>query len=189
MDSRGGCAEPDSNTDLEFDVVRVQLMKTGADDVFAGTTKVVVTVEDQDCLSSFYADESPELAQTGDDGSAIFDEWTGRLCDPTESFAKGKTMVDCNIESIEQTIEGMGGINTLSVTYEIEDADMNMRMLAFGPLPTEELAGCTPQIRLAIEGAEGYGDDGIRIWKPESYGNGGRAAAGQGAPLAITVAR
>jgi hypothetical protein len=177
------CADSDSE---DFDVVLVQLQKASAEDPFSGTASVVLQFEYGDCLTTFYRQEHTEYAQDGIEGEDVFNEWADRICDDGEFFAD-KTMVGCEVESIDQTFSDATDMNFLRVEYNIFETSMDLKHLAFGPLPNEEFAGCNPTVRLSVGGVQGFAENGVLLWSLQSFSNMGNAAAGQGAAVQVTV--
>jgi hypothetical protein len=180
-----GCPEEEPE---DYGTINYFFDRAGAEDPFTGTTEVVLSADYlDDCLAGedgFYT-TNPQYLKDGKDGAAAFEEWAGRLCDPGEDFnARG---IDCEVKVIEQ-IDATDRF-TLRVTYEIFDDDMTQRELAFGPLPTEHLAGCEPRVQLFGDAAFGRNSQGDVIWSVQTLPGSPTAATNQGAPMIIEIKR
>src|SRR5690606_26146763 len=120
----------------------------------------------------------------GVDGAPVFgtsedggEGWRDRLCEPAPSD------VPCGVISFRQLT------TRLTVTYEIFDDKMEGLELPFGPLPTEELAGCIPQINQVAEAqVQGQNNEGTQIWQAVAV-NPPNAETGQGKEMRISAAR
>jgi hypothetical protein len=159
------------------------------DTPFPGTTRIVATMEYLECLSAFY-DQNPALRQEGPDGAKIFgsaalggEGWLERLCTPLVDV-----QIDCEVVEIDQRLEV---IEQLTVVYAVS-GEIEGGRIAFGPLPTAELAQCEagldPRIRVSSNGAvKGTTDDGTVVWETEAFSP-AEAITNQGAPIRIAAA-
>jgi hypothetical protein len=147
-----GCT---TERELEHGAVGLRLVPSEAEtcDVFGRPQQVRAAVHYGQCIAGFY-DAHPEYAQDGELGAAIFggaelggEGWSDRLCE----VDLGGTM-DCTVIALEQVL---GDPSELSVTLGV-GGDACNRMVPVGPLPTAELAGCTP----CVEVAGSWGIDG-----------------------------
>lgn len=177
--SINGCKEPEPES---FGTIRVEMAPANDASVFAGTTRVVATVNYEKCLREWYLDVNPEQQQDGPDGGAVFDEWAERLCTGYDDIP------DCEVEEITQTLIENTNVYTLRVTYQINDpSTLAYRELHIGPLPTEEMAGCNPLVELQASGLSGRNSDNQQIWRISTLPGSNEAATGQGAALSVEI--
>lgn len=160
--------------DVAFALRRVE---SEAGSPFAGTQRVVATLDYRECLVDFYAGD-PDWRQDGELGEPVFEIWQEELC--------ADALFDCAVAEIDQDLESSPP--RLTVTYDVE-GDIEDHEVDFGPLPHASLAGCNggadPIVRLGDASAV-YGEDanGEVIWGIESF-NPDQAATGQGLPITI----
>lgn len=184
MASLTGCQEPEPDN---FGTVKIELAAVNsADEVFGGTTQVVVTMLYGDCLRDFYLQHHPEYQQDGIEGAALFDEWAEKLCDPGL-----EKVIDCEVTSIDQTLIENTSVYQLKVTYQINDpSTLQLGYIHVGPFPTDEFASdCTerPTVELRSNGVLGSDAQGVQIWSIKTLPGSSMAVANQGAPLRIDV--
>jgi hypothetical protein len=186
MASLMGCAEPEPDN---FGVVKIELSPTNpADNIFADTSEIVVTILYGDCLRDFYLQHHPEYQQDGIEGAALFDEWIPKLCDPGL-----EKVIDCEVTDIDQTLIEDTNVYQLKVTYQVKDpSTLQLGYIHVGPFPTDEFAtDCTerPTVELRSNGVLGRNDAKVQIWGIKALPGSSMAVANQGAPLRIDVGK
>lgn len=179
-----GCNPEDK--DLEHGFIKIDPRPRDGENatVFNNTTRIRLTMEYEMCVRDFYARE-PDYAQTGIKGHPVFADseadgegWLDRLCDP-----KDAEQMDCEVRGIAQSLDG----NTLQVEYNINDGVIEPFFLKFGPIPLDELTGCTSLMTLSNNAAQGFAGD-TPIWRTSSWNN-RQGRPNQGAPLVVRVER
>ncbi|MCA9711931.1 MAG: hypothetical protein KDK70_39205 [Myxococcales bacterium] len=178
--STGG--EPDGGSlGMGHGVVHLELRRglSQAEDPFVGTARIEVTLLHLECLRDFY-DANPDWTSSGPLGGPVFDAAASMgLCEPE---AGG---IACTVDDITQTVGAAAG---LTVVYDVQPP-IEDGTLRFGPLPTDELAGCVPVVRVtsgaAVQGLDAMGNT---IWGVESFMP-PEAATDQQAPIVIRAAR
>jgi hypothetical protein len=184
-----GCPDPEPEN---YGTIRIELAPLGGDaNIVAGTATAVVTVNYGQCLQDFYLSRNPAHQQDGVEGSAVFQDWAGRLCSDFDRTP------DCEVVSIEQLLLETDDIYTLKITYKINDpTSINYRELRIGPLPTEDFAGCTgasaedsrPFVTFQGMGAVlGRDAQESQLWRISSYQSPTRGVVGQGAPIKAEI--
>lgn len=179
------CAEPEPE---QFGTVRIEVEPlNGVTDIFNGTTSVSATVHYEACLQDFYLNRMPTHQIDGTEGSAVFAEWTERLC--SSEFSD---IPDCEVTDITQNLFGDNEVYSLVITYKILDpSTIPYREFRVGPLPTEEFAGCPsgvrPRVELRQSGLLGKDAAGSNIWRISTLPASNAAVAEQGAPLRVEV--
>ncbi|HET6585320.1 MAG TPA: hypothetical protein VFG69_17800 [Nannocystaceae bacterium] len=173
VDTSGGGGTTGPDVELQHGFVRVQLQRAASQesDPFAGTERVQITLNYEQCLFDFYVEE-PDWTPTGPDGESVFgsadlggEGWFDRLC-----HVDVPDLVDCEVASIEQQLDP---IPVLRITYVVS-GELDGRVLPFGPLPTAALAGCVdpalPSVRLG-SGSLVVGFDGAnaKIWDGTTF--------------------
>lgn len=179
-----GCQEPEPE---DFGAVKIELSPlNGSQDVFSGTTEVVVTMLYGECLTDFYLRQHPEYQQDGINGADLFNEWIPRLCDPGL-----EKVIDCEVTEIDQTLIEDTNVYQLKVTYQIKDlTTLQLGYIHVGPFPTDEFATeCEgrPTVELRSNGVIGRDAQGTQIWGIKTLPGSSVAVANQGAPLRIDV--
>jgi len=151
----------------QFGFICVELAKAESEesDPFADTATILVTLELDPCLHDFYTETHPEYVN-GPEGTAVFDEWLPRLC--SEEVAPG--LVPCKLELLEFG-KGEGVPMQITMVYRALDAaQIDGRMLLWGPAPLAELAGCEPTARLTTPaGVQGFPENGGPLWSAQSW--------------------
>ena len=182
-----------ASVDLQHGTVKLEFRRGDgvADDPFAGTSAIQITLAYQACLSDFYT-ANPSWTPSGPDGASVFgpyadggEGWQDRLCELGN--------VDCEVVSFQQSLGAASG-SSLQVVYSVTGPIEN-RTLHFGPLPTASLAGCAgsdlPIVRVANNaaalGLDGVPPDGSALWNVQAFSP-GEAAVDQGAAIGIDVA-
>jgi hypothetical protein len=184
-----GC--PPGNEDLEHGFVKLQLTPSEAEtcDIFGGTVVVEITMYYDECLTSYYTG-NPDAQINGRDGELVFggedlggEGWKDRLCEVDVG-----SLVECTVIDFEQELNDMSRFLTvtLAVTGEICN-----RVAPFGPLPTQEKAGCEggslPVVRLTSPGnVRGRDANDAIIWQAGSFSP-FEAATNQGAEIRISA--
>lgn len=156
-----GTTGPDAD---EFGFICVELVKAESEesDPFAGTTMIILTLEYESCLTDFYTVTHPEYFVEGEEGTAVFAEWVGRLC----SEPVAPALVACEVAQFAFNIAKPPF--QMTVEYKALDAaQIDGRTLLWGPAPLAELAGCEPTARLV--NVAGYG--GEQLWSAQSWDN------------------
>ncbi|MCY0995175.1 hypothetical protein OV203_49065 [Nannocystis sp. ILAH1] len=152
----------------EFGFICVELAKAESEesDPFAGTDTIYLTLELDPCLNEFYQTH-PEYVD-GPEGTAVLEEWRGRLC--SETVAPG--LVSCEVDHFETNM-GEGVPTQFTVAYKVLDAaQIDGRTLLWGPAPLAELAGCEPKARLTTPfGVQGFPENGGPLWSAQSWEN------------------
>jgi hypothetical protein len=179
-----GCKDPEPDN---FGAVKIELNPVNTtDNIFGGTTEVVVTMLYQECLTDFYLLHHPEYQQDGIEGAALFEEWKDRLCDPGN-----EKVIDCEVTDMDQTLIEDTNVYQLRVTYKINDlSTLQLGYIHVGPFPTAEFASdCDerPTVELRANGVIGRDADGQQIWGIKTLPGSSVAVANQGAPLRIDV--
>jgi hypothetical protein len=162
-----------------------------ADNPFLGTATVQVTMEYLECLSAFY-DANPSMRQEGPDGAEVFgskelggEGWTDRLCHDKRTDQQAK----CSILEIDQKLEV---VKQLTITYQLEQDNLEGARLLFGPIPTDETAECEAgldaRMRIGVNGAKGKDGSDNTIWDTEAASP-NEVITDQGAPIRIAAAR
>ena len=158
---------------------------------FPGTVKVIATMEYLECLTAFY-DANPGLRQEGPDGAEVFGKkdlggegWTDRLCDSKRTAMQAK----CEILEIRQQLDV---VKQLTITYQIQQDNLEGLRLLFGPIPTTETAECDggldSRMRVGSNGAiKGQDSSGNTVWETEAFSP-AEALTDQGAPIRIAAA-
>ncbi len=143
-------------------------------DPFAGTQKIVVTLDYQPCLIDYYINKSPDMRQTGTKGAFVFEHWKDRLC--TEAVT-GR--IDCEVESLEQVLMETGTeAYRMTATYVTPQPDqLDGRTVLWGPAPLTDYAGCAEGLEASaslssLSGVIGLDADGATIWQVQSFGGG-----------------
>lgn len=134
---------------------RFRRSESGPDPSSVDTVSITMTY--RDCLAAFY-DANPAMRQDGPEGEAIFggselggEGWRDRLCE-----AAG-----CTIIEIDQQLDP---VMQLTVIYELAGS-IDDATLAFGPLPTNETAGCgDPIVRADVGSIKGFDVSGAELW-------------------------
>lgn len=180
-----GCKPDDESLTHGFVKLKLARSEAATDEPFVGTAKITANMVYEDCLRSFYS-SNPNYEQDGLDGTLIFgsladggEGWSDRLCMDPES-----DQVHCEVESIDQNLDQQ---RRLSVTYNVTDPGLETRFLKFGPLPTEDLAGCLPVVGLDTSPVFGESANGDALWETESF-NPDTASTGQGGSIQIRAA-
>lgn len=173
----------------KFGTVMVELQRSASEpsDPFAGTAYIVTFLDYKECLQSFYGSEHPEYQQEGVKGAEVFDAWAnGCLCDASYD----KPTIDCTVSDMSQMINTQGAtdIGFLRVEYELASDDIEGLHVPYGPLPTDELAGCSGLVQLTASSVQGFDAEHNQIWQIASYDN-AVAKVGQGASIQIFVER
>ncbi|MCY1007797.1 hypothetical protein OV079_20015 [Nannocystis pusilla] len=152
----------------EFGFVCVELAKAESEesDPFAGTDTIYLTLELEPCLNDFYQSH-PEYVD-GPEGLAVLDEWRARLC--SEAVAPG--LVSCEVDHFETNMSEGVPIQ-FTVAYKVLDAaQIDGRMLLWGPAPLAELAGCEPKAKLTTPvSVQGFPENGGPLWSAQSWEN------------------
>lgn len=174
----GACA-PDEPSDWGY--VKLQFQKGDqSESPYPGTAEVTVTVQYLTCLSDFF-DAKPQYRMDGVDGGDVYYEWQDRLCSIDNS---GHPEVECQVKDMIQRVgEDAGDANTLQIVYTAM-GPVQDNVVLIGPLPTEELAGCVPVVR--VIGASGANGSGTQIWRHQSFPE-PQAATGQRLPMRVTA--
>lgn len=186
-----GCPS-DPPPDLEHGVVWLQLLRSASETAnpYEGTVQVEVTMLYLECLIDFYAAnpdyqrlglKDPEIFGTLEDGG---EGWKDRLCDQDNP-----NRVECTVDSFDQEFDVS---KHLRVTYSVS-GDIDHKEIAFGPIPTAELAQCEgggqPEVRVGSNGAvRGLDGAGATIWNTDSF-DPPSAVTGQGAQIEIKASR
>jgi hypothetical protein len=179
-----GCPEPETE---DFGAIKIELKPINTvDDIFGGTTEIVVTMIYGECLTDFYLVQHPEYQQDGVEGGTLFDEWAGKLCDPGL-----EKVIDCDVTDIDQILIEDTNVYQLKVTYKVNDlTSLQLGYIHVGPFPFEEFASeCEgrPLVELRSNGVIGRDAQGTQIWGIETLPGSTEAVAGQGAPLRVDV--
>ncbi|NVB40000.1 hypothetical protein G6O69_19300 [Pseudenhygromyxa sp. WMMC2535] len=183
LTASSSCKEPEPD---KFGTVRIELSPLGGegDTVFAGTTEVIATVNYEDCLQDFYLIDRTDYQKDGPEGAPVFDQFAETLCTDYDEAP------ECEVDSIDQTLLEGTDVYNLKVTFTITDpSSLSYRELNIGPLPTEDLAGCSPIVELNVNGLIGRDANGTQIWGISTLPGSSRATTNQGAPLRVTLAR
>lgn len=164
----------------EFGFACVELSKNMGveDDRFAGTKKVKIKFSYESCLYDYYEKKHPEQRADGpvDAGGMVFTEWKERLCSEEVELR-----VECEVDSIEQTINTGDMLSSMTVTYTIPDAlAIAGHRFLWGPGPLPETAECaaglSPFVKLNdLTDIQGLDSDGNRLWSLKSFGSTQRA--------------
>lgn len=179
-----GCPDPEPD---KFGAVKIELNPaTTTENIFGGTTEVVVTMLYQDCLQDFYLLDHVEYQQDGIEGAALFEEWKAELCNPDR-----EKVIDCEVTDIDQTLISDTNVYQLRVTYKINDlSTLQLGYIHVGPFPTEEFTSdceARPTVELRANGVIGRNAQGSQIWGIKTLPGSSVAVANQGAPLRIDV--
>ena len=166
--------EPD-----DHGTIRVELVPSNGDaSIFDDTAAVIATVHYESCLQDFYLNEHPEYQDSGPDGAPVFADFAARLC---SEFADTPA---CSVTDITQNLFPDNQVYSVTVTFAIDDpATLADRELRLGPLPTAELAGCSPRVELRQTGLLGRDAGGLTIWRIAALPGSNSAETDQGAPL------
>ncbi len=178
-----GCEEPEPE---QFGTVMIELQRSPSESQspFLGTKFITVFLDYKECLATFYTTDHPDYQQDGVQGAPIFEDWaTNKLCD------KGrydKSIPTCTITQMDQVIQtqGVTDVTRLIITYDLSSDDVEGLHLPFGPLPTQELAGCSPLVQLTGPSVQGKDGMGNAVWNIASFEN-ATARVGQGASIQI----
>jgi hypothetical protein len=181
-----GCKEPEPE---DFGAVKIELSPVNAtENVFAGTTEIVVTMLYGECLTDFYLVQHPEYEQDGIEGAALFDEWKDKLCDPGL-----EKVIDCEVTDMAQVLIEDTSVYQLTIKYKVKDpSSLNLGYIHVGPFPTTEFASdCEqrPTVELRSNGVLGFDAAGVQIWNIKTLPGSSVAVANQGAPLRIDVGK
>lgn len=157
----GGMDDPETTGALRDGHGSVMVLLSRGDNVdespFSGTATVRMTLDYGSCLREFY-DGNPNWRPAGEDGQPVFERWGEELC--------AQSTADCTVDEIEQNLMGQ---RRLVVTYAVQ-GDLENRRFAFGPLPTEELAGCEPVVEIrASEQIFGVEESGAQVWEVRNF--------------------
>lgn len=157
----GGAEGPESTGVLRDGHGSVMLTLSrgeGIDDSpFAETATIRTTLNYGSCLREFY-DANPNWHPAGEDGQPVFERWADELC--------AQSSADCTVDEIEQNLMGD---RRLTVTYAVQ-GELENRRLAFGPLPTESLAGCDPIVEIrTTEQIFGVEASGSQVWEVRNF--------------------
>jgi hypothetical protein len=158
-----GTTGPDED---EFGFICVELAKAESEesDPFAGTATIYLTLEYESCLNDFYTETHPEYAG-GPEGTAVLEEWVGRLCSEPVAGA----LVACEVDGFEQNLPD-GAPAQFTVVYKALDAaQIDGRTLLWGPAPLAEFAGCEPTARAVS--VLGFPDGGGPLWSAQTWEN------------------
>lgn len=185
-----GCDEEPERLEHGFINVEFKRGQSETESPYTGTSTVEITLLYRECLIAFY-EANPDYRIQGVDGEPVFgprdlggEGWQDRLCD-TERGGQA----DCTVTEIVQELDVA---RQLSVRYEL-NGELEDRVLPFGPIPTDELAGCAaggqPIVRVGSNGAvRGLDANGNVVWVTEAF-EPSEAATGQGAPITIRAGR
>lgn len=153
----------------EFGFICVELVRAESEesDPFVGTASISLTLELDPCLRDFYTEAHPEYV-SGPEGLAVLEEWRDRLC--SEPVVGG--LVSCEVDQFEFGLAEEAPA-TLGVVYNVLDAaQIDGRMLLWGPAPLAELAGCEPKARLTTPlNLVGFPENGGPLWSAQSWDN------------------
>lgn len=157
----GGMEDPETTGVLRDGHGSVMLSLTRGvgvdDDPFGGTATVRAMLDYGPCLRDFYEGD-PNWQPSGEDGQPVFERWADELC--------AQSTTDCTVDEIEQNLSTD---RRLTVTYAVS-GELENRQLAFGPLPTEALAGCEPIVEVRTPDAVlGVETSGSQIWEIRSF--------------------
>ncbi len=180
------------DVELQHGFVRVQLQAAKGEerDPFAGTARMQITLNYEQCIFDFYVD-NPDWRPDGPDGEAVFgssdlggEGWYDRLCS-----VDAPDIADCDVAMIEQQLDP---IPVLRISYVVS-GDLDGKVIPFGPLPTAALAGCTeavqPTVRLSNGNlVVGYDDGSAEIWDGADYDPAIVATDEQG-PIVVQIER
>jgi hypothetical protein len=160
------------DVELQHGFVRVQLQAAdGERDPFAGTARMQITLNYEQCIFDFYV-ANPDWRPDGPDGEGVFgssdlggEGWYDRLCS-----VDVPDIADCDVAMIEQQLDP---IPVLRITYVVS-GDLDGKVVPFGPLPMLALAGCSdevlPTVRLSNGNlVVGYDDASTEIWDGGTY--------------------
>ncbi|RMG99086.1 MAG: hypothetical protein D6705_04220 [Deltaproteobacteria bacterium] len=177
---QGGEGDPDHG------YVKLIFQRVVSEDAspYTGTTQADIQLSYESCLLDFYA-ANPNWLQDGVDGAEVFASFADPESDDDLCSQKdpGRATAECTVASIDQRIED----GRLRVVYDISDSDMQGKVLFFGPLPCEKLAGCRPIV--SMTGGSALGRSGqTQIWHHETVENPQAAACEPGAPIEINSA-
>jgi hypothetical protein len=166
--------------------VKIELRRSTAsgEDPFEGTDSMTVTLFYTECLQDFYLREHPAWAQDGTNGGPVWETWGGLLCDRE---ALGDEILDCEVEDITQNLDQ--GLTNAAITYKVNDPNLDSAVVHFGPMPTEELAGCVPEVEVRATSVAGYDAASSQIWEVESFDGFNVAVTGQSGAIRVTVKR
>lgn len=172
-----------------FGTVMVELHRAASEtsDPFEGTAYIVTFLDYEECLQGFYGADHPEYQQDGVEGAEVFEAWAdGCLCDASYD----KPVIECTVSAMSQTLNTQGAMDVgfLRVEYAIANDDLEGSNIPFGPLPTDELAGCSGLVQLKQASVQGFDAQKNQIWQIASYDN-ATAHVGQGASIQIFVER
>ncbi len=139
-----------------------------AGDPFAGTQRIVVTLDYDPCLVDYYLGR-PEMQQGQPLGDEVFTRWQSRLC--SESVA-GR--VACEVEAMTQVFDATNAVYKLVVGYVMLTPEtLDGGILLWGPAPMAEEAACevgVPTVRLTSQyGLLGLGAMGDTLWRVQAF--------------------
>lgn len=145
-------------------LVQLRLLRGEAEpsDPYAGTDRVEVSLEYDECIRTFY-ERNPDYGLDGELGRKIFGSPESGWFD----MCRGAEPVVCEVTEIRPSVPTSGGSGTgLTVVYSVA-GHIEGRALGFGPLPARELAECTaPSVRLtSLDAVIGLDDAGERLWR------------------------
>lgn len=172
--------------------VKLELRRSDAEesDPYVGTARIVASLEYGTCLTNFYQREVDWHAD-GTLGEEVFgagdgsgENWKDLLC------AEGAPYVECEILELDQQLDAMPP--RLTVAYDVAGADIEGRLLKFGPLPTPELAACEagllPSVNIGPSSLQGFDGSGNLLWEISSF-NPSAAATNDGGAIRISASR
>jgi hypothetical protein len=180
----GGCKaeEPPNHGTVKLELKRSK----PSEDPFEGTDTMTVTLFYKECLQDFYLLDHPEWAQDGLNGGPVWEEWETRLCDQD---ALGDEILDCEVQTLAQNLGQSGSLLNAKITYKVLDPKLDLAVVHFGPMPTEELAGCAPEAEVRATSVAGYDAGGNQIWEVESFDGFNIGVTGQSGEISVTIKR
>ncbi len=179
-----GCNGGESDPDHGY--VKLQFRRVLSEDAspYQNTTQADIQLVYDTCIREFYA-SNPNWLQDGVDGAGAFMEFAdpdskSYLCRQNDP-SRGE--VDCDVAMIDQRAD----TGRLRVVYDINEPDMEEKVLFFGPIPCEKLTGCRPIVSLS--GGSAVGRSGqAQNWHYETVQNPNAVGCEPGAPIVVNAA-